>query len=437
MLLTVFGIVLLVVGLLASVAIHELGHMIPAKRFGNRVSEYFVGFGPTLFSRRRGETEYGIKAIPLGGYVRIVGMIPPADQVKPVTSRGWAGRLIGDARDAAVADMEPGDDERAFYRLSWWKKVIVMAGGPLTNLVLAALLFTLVLVGFGVPQQTLTVDGLVECVTVDEQGECVPGSPATPAQTAGIQAQDTFVSVNGAPLAGWSELVALVSDSPGEPLNVVVERDGELVEVTLVPAGRERPVVDADGNPVLNADGTPAVEVTGFMGVYSALENVKQDWTSGVTMTGDYLGLMAPIIVKLPVEVYHVARASLGLEERSRDSIMGVVGVGRAAGEIASADVAGYGIKEKTADMLMLLGGLNLALFMFNMIPLVPLDGGHIAAAVWQGMKNGWARLRRASAPRPVDVARMMPVAYGVFGLLIMMTIVLVYADIVAPVELG
>jgi membrane-associated protease RseP (regulator of RpoE activity) len=116
---------------------------------------------------------------------------------------------------------------------------------------------------------------------------------------------------------------------------------------------------------------------------------------------------------------------------------MGLVGVGRAAGDIASAEVEGYGVKEKFADMLMLLGGLNLALFAFNMIPLVPLDGGHIVSALWQAIKNGWARLRKASAPRPVDVARMMPLAYGVFAILIVMTVVLVYADIVAPVRLA
>ena len=115
---------------------------------------------------------------------------------------------------------------------------------------------------------------------------------------------------------------------------------------------------------------------------------------------------------------------------------MGVVGVGRTAGEIASAEVEGYGVPEKLADMLMLLGGLNLALFVFNMIPLVPLDGGHIASAVWQAIKNATARVRGAAKPHPVDVARMMPLAYGVFGALMVMTVVLVYADIVAPVTL-
>jgi len=126
------------------------------------------------------------------------------------------------------------------------------------------------------------------------------------------------------------------------------------------------------------------------------------------------------VVADLPAQVYHAGRAALGLEERSLDSVIGVVGVGRISGEIASADVEGYTLGARLADMLMLLGGLNLALFVFNMIPLVPLDGGHIASALWQGIKNGWARVRGLAAPRPVDVARMMPVAYGVFAVLLL-----------------
>lgn len=154
--LALLGIVVVVVGLLVSIAWHELGHMWPAKRFGVKVSEYFVGFGPTLWSTRRGETEYGIKAIPLGGYVRLVGMVPPTYAVKSAAVRGWGKTLVADAR--AVSEAEIGeDDARAFYHLSWWRKVIVMAGGPVMNLILAIALFTVVLSGMGVPTQTSTV----------------------------------------------------------------------------------------------------------------------------------------------------------------------------------------------------------------------------------------------------------------------------------------
>lgn len=436
MLLTVLGIVVLVVGLLISVAIHELGHMVPAKRFGVRVSEYFVGFGPTLWSRTRGETEYGIKAIPLGGYVRLVGMIPPADAVKPVRGTGWASRLIADARDASVAEVRNGEDSRAFYRLSWWKKVIVMAGGPLTNLVLAAILFTVVLVGIGIPQQTLTVRDVMACVPAAGTVECTADDPISPASQAGLMQGDTFVAVDGREVNAWRELTAYVAERPGETITFTIRRGEALMELSMTPAVRERAAVDDAGHPVVDEAGEPVMERVGFMGLYATTARVQQPPGAGVELTGDYIASMVPVVATLPVQVWHVSRAALGLEERSQESIMGVVGVGRTAGDIASAEVEGYGLTEKMADMLMLLGALNLALFLFNMIPLVPLDGGHIASALWQAVKNGWARLRGLARPAPVDVARMMPVAYGVFGLLILMTVVLVYADIVAPVQI-
>lgn len=437
MALEVLGWLLLIFGLLVSVAIHELGHLLPAKRFGVRVSEYFVGFGPTLWSRQRGETEYGIKAIPLGGYVRLVGMIPPADEVKPVSLGGRAGRLIADARDASVLEVREGEESRAFYRLDWWKKVIVMFGGPFTNLVLAALLFTVVLTGFGTPQQTLTVRELLPCVPAAGTVECASGDPTSPAILAGLQPGDTIVSADGVALAAWTDLTSYVAERPGEPVTLIVDRDGEQLTLVLTPAARERAVVDEAGEPVLNSAGEPVTERVGFMGIYSTTELERQPVFSGVALTGQYLRAMAPVLVNLPVEVWEVGKAALGITERDPSGLMGLVGVGRTAGEITSADVAGYGVQEKVADMLMLLGGLNLALFAFNMIPLVPLDGGHIASAVWQAIKNGWARLRGMPTARPVDVARMMPLAYGVFGILIVMTVVLLYADIFAPVRLA
>lgn len=433
---TLLGILVLIVGLLASVAIHELGHMVPAKRFGVRVSEYFVGFGPTLWSRVRGETEYGLKAIPLGGYVRLVGMIPPAEEVKPVRIGGAAGRLIADARDQSVLEVREGEEHRAFYRLSWWKKIIVMFGGPFTNLVLAAILFTIVLSGIGVPQQTLTVRELVPCVPPAGTVECEPSDAPSPAVVAGLLPGDTIVSVDGVELGSWVELTSYVAARPEQALRLVVDRADEHVAIALTPAPRERIVTDDAGSPVLDAAGQPVTETVGFMGVFATSERTRQPFLAGTRLTGQYLAATLPVIATLPVQVWDIAAAALTGQERDASGVMGIVGVGRAAGDIAAADVEGYGFVEKLADMLMLLGGLNLALFAFNMIPLVPLDGGHIASAIWQGIKNGWTRMRKAGMPRPVDVARMMPLAYGVFAILIVMTVVLVYADIVAPVRL-
>lgn len=431
----VVGIVVLLVGLLVSIGLHEMGHMIPAKKFGVRVSQYFVGFGPTVWSRHGKETEYGVKAIPLGGYVKLVGMIPPAEAVKPVKVKGRLAELIGDSRAASTEEVLPGEDHRAFYHLTWWKKVVVMFGGPVVNLILALLLFSTVLVGFGTPTPTLTVNQTVQCVPAAGSIECAPGDPQSPAAAAGLAPGDQITAIDGRPVTEWPELTAYVAANPGKTMTLDVARDGQTEELTVTPTERERAVTDADGTVVTDASGAVQTETVGYLGVAPEVVSQRQGIGAGAALTWDYLGKTFDVVFHLPQNLYHVTLAALGQEDRNEQSVIGVVGVGRIASEVASADVEGYGLSEKVADMLMLLGGLNLALFVFNMIPLVPLDGGHIASAVWQAIKNGWARARSLPRPRPVDVARMMPLAYGVFGILLVMGLVLIVADIVAPVS--
>ena len=150
------GVLVLVLGVLLSVGLHEMGHMVPAKRFGVRVSHYMVGFGPTLWSRTRGETEYGVKAIPLGGYVRLIGMYAPLSATGATPGR-WGAQLAQAARDASNEEVHPGEEHRAFYHLSTPKKVVVMLAGPVMNLLIAVVLLTVVLIGFGIPTATTTV----------------------------------------------------------------------------------------------------------------------------------------------------------------------------------------------------------------------------------------------------------------------------------------
>jgi len=416
--LQLLGIVIFVIGLLVSIGLHELGHMVPAKKFGVRVSEYFVGFGPTLWSRKGKETEYGVKAIPLGGYVRLVGMIPPEEAVKPVKGHGRIANIIADARSASVDEVLDGEDYRAFYHLTWWRKVIVMFGGPFVNLVLAIVLFTVVQVGVGLPTANTTVFEVASCVPATANAACTSSDPASPASVAGLEEGDTITAVNGQPVETWDDLTAILTANPGAVVAISVERDGETVELTTTLASVER-----------------AGATVGYLGLVPGSELVRQGPLSGVETTVEYTGAVLKVIATLPVAIYHAFLATIGQEERDTTSVMGIVGVGRISGQIVAADVEGYTLLLKTADMLNLLAGLNLALFAFNMIPLVPLDGGHIASALWQGIKNGWARLRRLPAPRPVDVARMMPLAYAVFGVLIVMGAVLVLADILAPVS--
>ncbi|WP_418277294.1 M50 family metallopeptidase [Isoptericola jiangsuensis] len=414
----VVGIVVVVLGILVSIALHEVGHMVPAKKFGVRVSEYMVGFGPTLWSRTRGETEYGIKAIPLGGYVRLVGMMPPA----PAGARqrqGFFGQVIADARDASVSEIRPGEEHRAFYHLSTPKKLVVMLGGPVMNLVIAVVLLAVVFLGIGMPTVTTTVESVGD------------GSAAA---SAGVEAGDEIVSFDGVAVEDWSQLVGMVNDRADETLPLVVERDGELVTLDVTPVPAERPLTDDEGLPVVDDAGDPVMVDGALLGVTSAVERQAQPVSEVPQAVWMQVSATAGAIVTLPVRIYDAAHQAFTDEPRAQDSVMSVVGVGRAAVDTAGNE--DYSVLARVQLMLMLLASLNIALFMFNLIPLLPLDGGHVVNALYEGARRTVARVRGATLPGPADVARMMPVAYVVFVLLIGVGAVLMVADVVDPVRL-
>ncbi len=190
------GLLIFFGAILASIGLHELGHMIPAKKFGGKVTQYFIGFGPTVWSRQGGETEYGVKAIPLGGYVKIVGMLPPGkgdegDRVRD-SNTGFFTQIISDARSAEWDQIKPEDSDRLFYKMAWWKKVTVMSGGPMVNLAIAFFLFGAVFATYGNisdVKATTTISYVSPCVVkyAEDGRECTPDDPATPAIQAGLQ----------------------------------------------------------------------------------------------------------------------------------------------------------------------------------------------------------------------------------------------------------
>ena len=198
-LLTFIGIVLFVAGILISVGLHELGHMVPAKAFGMKVTQFFVGFGRTVWSTKRGETEYGIKAIPAGGFVRIIGMMPPSknieDPTEPLRVRkantGPIQSMVENARSAEYETIDPKDNGRLFYQKVWWKKLIVMASGPLVNVVIAFVLFGGLFMLYGANVAQTTVATVTDCVIPASQAtadrKCEPGDQVSPAKTAGFQ----------------------------------------------------------------------------------------------------------------------------------------------------------------------------------------------------------------------------------------------------------
>lgn len=437
------GVLIIVVGVAISIALHEIGHLVPAKKFGVRVTQYMIGFGPTLFSRKRGETEYGVKAIPLGGYIRMIGMFPPAKpneapRRRPKTTSIWS-TMADDAREAASQEIVPGEEHRAFYRLSVPKKLAVMFGGPFMNLILAVVILAIVISGIGLPSASTTVASVSECVIThgEDRQECAAQDPAAPAFAAGVEPGDVLVSFDGQELASWEEFSAQIRETPAEPTELVVERDGELQTLSLTPMVTPREVYDAEGEPVVDAAGDPVTEEVGFAGITSQTQLQRQSPLEVPALVGDALVRTGEVILTLPQRMVDISKAAFGTGERDPEGPVGVVGVGRFAGEIAAVDLEGYGMVERVADLLGILASLNLALFAFNMIPLLPLDGGHIAGALWEGLRRTVARVRRRPDPGPVDVAKAMPLAYAVFAVVAVMSVLLIYADIVKPITLS
>ncbi len=430
------GVLLFVVGVAASIGLHELGHLVPGKLFNVKVTQYFVGFGRTVWSRRRGETEYGLKAIPLGGYVKLVGMLPPGPVPDQRTVRdsntGMFTQLMSDARAAEYEHVEPGDENRLFYRLAWWKKIIVMASGVLTNLAIAFVLFAIVFMGHGVATATTTVSNVSECViavtkeNVDQpQRACTAEDPAAPAKAAGIRPGDKIVSFNDRPVQEWTDLQKAIRSNEDGAAVIGVVRDGE--PLTL----RTSTTVSTRVDP----DDPERITRTGFLGVSPTAVNVRQGpgfvvdtMASGTWATVQALGSM-------PVKIYHVGRAALGLEERDINGPMSVVGAGRVAGELTSAQEVPA--SDRFFSVLLLLAGLNLFLGMFNLVPLPPLDGGPIATTLFEAARRGIARLRHKPDPGFVDSAKLLPVTYVMAGVILVASLVLIYADIVAPVSLS
>jgi membrane-associated protease RseP (regulator of RpoE activity) len=446
-LLYLLGVLAAATGIAVSIGLHEVGHLVPAKRFGIKVTQYMVGFGPTMWSRRRGETEYGVKAIPLGGYIRMIGMYPPPKGAPAgAVGRGTTGRfqvLAEEARAAAWEEVQPQDENRVFYRLSVPKRIVVMMGGPLMNLVLAVVFFGILLVGIGVPTATTSVAEVFPCVppamaseqsaraaVEDPQARdelCPADAEDSPAVIAGIQPGDRITSIDGAEVTEWSELTEVTRARPGGTILLGLESGGQQREVSVVLATAYRPTLGDDGMP------TDQIAASGYLGVAPEARYVAQPVSTVPATMWDITVRSGKALLTLPVRVYELARDMVAGAERDLESPVSVVGVSRISGEVVAADEP---VKAKVATLVSLMAGLNLFLFLFNLVPLLPLDGGHVAGALWEGGRRRVARMRGLPDPGPVDVTKALPLAYAVGITMIALSSVVILADVINPISI-
>ena len=465
----IVGIVLFLIGISISIALHELGHLTPAKKFGVKVTHYMVGFGPTLFSFRRGETEYGIKAFPLGGFIAMPGMYPPEEATKArhegavAAQKGGSasgdaaplrrdrkkrkGRLfedtMADAREFSNQEIEPGEEHRTFYALSVPKRLVVMFSGPLVNLVLGILIMGISLLGIGVITPTTTVQTVVECAVpaseaaqrpASEQNTCRDDDQLTPAWEAGIKPGDEITAIAGTETKDWDQLSSVIKDHAGERVDVDFIRDGKAQTVTVPIIATERPKVDENGKALLKPDGSPQTETQGFFGVGPVQERQSLPLGEFPGAVWDQVSGVFHAIITLPVKLVDIGEVAIGTKDRDAEGLVGMVGVGRIAGEIVSTDQ--IDVVDKAQMGLGMLGSLNIFLFAFNMIPLLPLDGGHIAVGLYEGARRRINRWRGRGLVGPFDTAKLLPLTYVCIGLMLCMTALLVYVDLVKPITL-
>ena len=431
------GVIVFLIGIGVSIGLHEIGHMWPAKKFGARVSKYMIGFGPTLWSAKRGETEYGIKLLPLGGYVAISGMFPPRpDQPDEKRKDGWLRNWIEQARKQQFDQDGSYDESKAFYRLSVPKRVIVMLGGPFMNLFLGALCLVIAMNGIGGMQAGNKITKVFDCINPDYTVTTCSGGFPSPAKVAGLRAGDVVTQVNGRPISMWQEAQNTLESQPNQRIHLTVKRGTEVLEFSIAPAVVARPAFDNNTlQPIYKKDGSLLLRHRGVLGLQLNYARAPMPWgyTQNVIVTS--VAQTAGLVLNLPQQVYELAKTTFTGGKRSVSGPVSVLGIGNISGSVGTNDR--IDIPGKIAYWLAMLGSLNFALFVFNLLPLLPLDGGHVVSALWDGARRRVYRLLGKADPGPLDTAKFVPFTMVMWGLLMAMSLLVISADIVNPISLG
>jgi membrane-associated protease RseP (regulator of RpoE activity) len=394
------GWLIFLVALLFSVMLHESGHFVTAKKFGMKCTQYFVGFGPTVWSTQRGETEYGIKALPLGGFVKIVGM-------------------------TSMDEVDEADEPRSFRRAPGWQRLIVLAAGSFMHFVLAFLLIFGLGLFLGVEHQNTTQLQAVEtCVpanakAVNANAPCPANAPKSPASLAGLQGGDKIISFDGTAVSNWSQLTTKIEKAkPGVTVPITVQRGGRTLALHITPTsvpGRAGPYLGVLENPVIFTRSGPI----------SAIEYAGSGFEQTITGSVQALGNIPAAIPKL---------FSKDRSQSAGGSVTSVVGAAEATGQAVAANV---GWEYKVSFVLLLVASLNIFVGLFNLVPLLPMDGGHIAVVIWERIRAWFARLRGRADPGLVDYQKLIPLSFSVFMVLVAFGVMLILADIVNPVNIG
>jgi membrane-associated protease RseP (regulator of RpoE activity) len=393
----VLGIVLFVLGILISVILHEAGHFLTAKKFGMKATQFFVGFGPTLWSTRRGETEYGLKALPFGAFVRITGM-------------------------TTLDEVDPEDEPRAMRNKPAWQRAIVMVAGSFMHFALAFVLLLFLAIGIGqANDNTTTIGSISPCVPASlkafDQGSCTGSRGAAPAKSAGIKPGDKIVAIDGKPVHNWTQLgTAIRARPPGQQMAVTVERDGQ--ELTL----------HATPKTVPGRNGS-------YLGIGDAVIFTRSNPIAAVTFAGSAFGQVvvgsAEAVAKLPAAI-----PDLFAKDRAKTPAANVSSMVGAADIAGQAVASSGGWRYAVSDLLLILISINIFIGAVNLLPLLPLDGGHLAVLFYERIRAWLARLRGKPDPGLVDLQKLVPVSVGVFVLLIGLAVLLMAADIFNPVHL-
>jgi membrane-associated protease RseP (regulator of RpoE activity) len=391
---TLLGWLIFIFALLFSIMLHEAGHFATAKAFHMKVTQFFVGFGQTIWSWRRGETEYGVKAIPAGGFVKIVGMT------------------------ALDEDVDPADEPRSFRRKPGWQRMIVMAAGSFMHFTLAFVLLFVMAVGIGLADtNSPTLGTIYPCVPKSEKAAvCTKSDPASPAAKAGLRSGDTITALAGHPVHTWSQLATDIRRHPaGSAVALTVRRNGR----TLTVHARLTSIPGRKGS---------------YLGISEAAVFQPVNPVRGITAAGSQFGEIVTgsvgAVGSIPAEIptlFNRSHASSG------QGLTSIVGAGEITGQAFALKVPW---QLKITVVLDIIVSLNIFVGLFNLFPLLPLDGGHLAVVIYERARAWLARLRGKPDPGLVDMRKLIPVSVGVFAIVIGFSLIVIMANLVNPVQL-